>query len=46
MVISIDKADYKGEYVINLRFSDGVERSIDFGNFLETRLNFVFGRCF
>ena len=30
MVVSIDKADYKGDYVINLRFSDGVERNIDF----------------
>ncbi len=34
MVISIDKANYKGDYVINLRFSDGVERDIDFSNFL------------
>jgi hypothetical protein len=30
MVVSIEKADYKGDYVINLRFSDGVERNIDF----------------
>lgn len=39
MVISIDKAEYKGEYVINLHFSDGVERNIDFGDFLRKAKN-------
>jgi hypothetical protein len=39
MVVSILKADYKGEYLINLQFSDGVERNIDFGNFLKKAKN-------
>jgi DUF971 family protein len=39
MVISIDKADYIGEYKIKLFFSDGVERIIDFSNFLKTAKN-------
>lgn len=39
MVISIEKADYKGDYVICLRFSDGIERNIDFGNFLRNAKN-------
>ena len=39
MVISIEKADYKGDYLISLRFSDGVERIIDFGNFLRNAKN-------
>ena len=34
MVISIEKAEYKGDYVIHLKFSDGFERDIDFSNFL------------
>lgn len=34
MVVSIEKAEYKKDYVINLQFSDGVERDIDFGEFL------------
>ncbi|MBN1924427.1 MAG: DUF2442 domain-containing protein [Prolixibacteraceae bacterium] len=34
MVISIERADYKGDYNIALRFSDGIERNIDFSNFL------------
>ena len=39
MVISIDKAEYKGDYIIHLKFSDGVERDIDFGNFLNKAKN-------
>lgn len=39
MVISIEKADYKGDYLIGLRFSDGLERTIDFGNFLRKAKN-------
>ena len=33
MVISIDKADYVGEYKIKFLFSDRVERLIDFSGF-------------
>lgn len=39
MVISIEQANYKGAYVINLRFSDGIERDIDFSTFLENAKN-------
>lgn len=39
MVVSIDKADYIGDYVINLQFSDGVERNIDFSGFLQNAKN-------
>ncbi len=39
MVVSIEKAEYKGDYIINLQFSDGVERNIDFGNFLRNARN-------
>lgn len=39
MVVSIEKADYKGDYIISLRFSDGVERNIDFSNFLQNAKN-------
>lgn len=34
MVISIDKAKYTGDYKIELHFSDGVTKVIDFSNFL------------
>jgi DUF971 family protein len=34
MVISINKAEYLGEYEIKVSFSDGVERVIDFSKFL------------
>lgn len=34
MVISIQKAEYAGEYKIKLLFSDGVERLVDFSGFL------------
>lgn len=39
MVISIDKAVYKSDYIINIKFSDGVERNIDFGDFLKNAKN-------
>jgi hypothetical protein len=39
MVISIEKAEYKGDYMIILQFSDGVERNIDFGDFLRKAKN-------
>lgn len=39
MVVSIEKAEYKGDYVIHLRFTDGVERNIDFSNFLQNAKN-------
>ena len=39
MIVSIEKAEYKGDYIINLRFLDGVERSIDFSNFLQRAKN-------
>jgi len=39
MAISIIKADYLGEYKIRLSFSDGVEKAIDFSNFLTNARN-------
>lgn len=39
MIVSINKADYRGNYVINLQFSDGVERNIDFNSFLQNAKN-------
>ena len=39
MVISIISAEYTGEYKIKLTFSDGVEREIDFGSFLNSAKN-------
>ena len=39
MVISINKADYIGEYKIRFLFSDGVEREIDFSGFLKNARN-------
>jgi hypothetical protein len=39
MVISIEKAEYKGDYVIHLKFSDGIERDVDFSNFLTKAKN-------
>jgi len=35
MVISIDKAEYIGDYKIRFSFSDGIERVIDFDSFLK-----------
>lgn len=39
MVITINKADYIGEYKIKFSFSDGVERLIDFSGFLNNAKN-------
>ena len=39
LVISINNADYIGDYKINFTFSDGVERIIDFSNFLNKARN-------
>ena len=39
MVISINKADYIGDYKIKFLFSDGVERLIDFAGFLQNVKN-------
>jgi len=39
MVISINKADYVGDYKIKFIFSDGVERLIDFSSFLNNARN-------
>ena len=39
MVISIDKAEYVGEYKIQFSFSDRVERLIDFSGFLKNAKN-------
>ncbi len=39
MVISINKADYVGEYKIKFLFSDGIERLIDFSDFLKNAKN-------
>ncbi|MBV5283169.1 MAG: DUF2442 domain-containing protein [Paludibacter sp.] len=35
MVISIIKAEYIREYNIHFSFSDGIEKTIDFSNFLK-----------
>lgn len=39
MVISINKAEYLGEYKIQFFFSDGTEQLIDFSNFLNMAKN-------
>jgi hypothetical protein len=39
MVITIDRADYKGDYVISIHFSDGVKKNIDFREFLQNAKN-------
>lgn len=39
MVIFIDKAEYIAEYKIKFLFSDGIERLIDFSNFLKSAKN-------
>jgi hypothetical protein len=39
MVIFIDKAEYIAEYKIKFLFSDGIERLIDFSNFLNNAKN-------
>lgn len=39
MVIAINNADYVGEYKIKFLFSDGIERMIDFSDFLKNAKN-------
>lgn len=39
MTISIQKANYLGEYKIIFKFSDGVSKTIDFVNFLKKSKN-------
>jgi len=39
LVISVNKADYVGEYKIKLTFSDGLERLLDFSSFLNSAKN-------
>jgi hypothetical protein len=39
MVVNIQKAEYKGDYKIYFQFSDGVEQTIDFGDFLSKAKN-------
>lgn len=39
MTTSINKAEYVGEYKIRLSFSDGIERLIDFSDFLNNSKN-------
>jgi hypothetical protein len=39
MVISIISADYIRDYKINLTFSDGIVRVVDFGPFLRSAKN-------
>lgn len=39
MVISINKAEYLGDYKIQFSFSDGLERLIDFSDFLNKAKN-------
>ena len=39
MVVSIQKADYLGEYKISFQFSDGINKTIDFEGFLKKAKN-------
>jgi hypothetical protein len=39
MVISIRKATYKGNYKIEILFSDGVNKVVDFESFLKSSKN-------
>ncbi|MFZ4414645.1 MAG: DUF2442 domain-containing protein [Bacteroidales bacterium] len=39
MIISIQEISYKGDYKINFLFSDGVEKMIDFEDFLKKSKN-------
>ena len=39
MIVSIQKAEYLGEYRINFQFSDGIEKTIDFGEFIKKAKN-------
>lgn len=39
MVILIDEAEYIGGYIIHVKFSDGIEKNIDFSEFLKNAKN-------
>lgn len=39
MVINIQKAEYRGNFKIHLLFSDGVEQTVDFMEFLSRSKN-------
>ena len=39
MILSIDNAEYKGDYIISIKFSDGTKRNIDFSTFLKSANN-------
>lgn len=39
VTVDINKASYKGDYKINFLFSDGIERTIDFADFLKRAKN-------
>ncbi len=39
MVIGIEKAEYVNGYKIHIQFSDGVEQTVDFENFLKEAKN-------
>ena len=39
MVVSIEKAEYLGEYKIQFLFNDGKRNIIDFKSFIETAIN-------
>ena len=39
MIVSIQKADYLGEYRIKFQFSDGIEKTIAFWEFLKKAKN-------
>jgi hypothetical protein len=39
MVISVQKAEYKGSFKIVILFSDGIERTVEFESFLKQAKN-------
>ncbi len=39
MLIDVEHAEYIDKYRLNLRFSNGTEKTVDFGNFLSGSLN-------
>ena len=39
MLISIISAEYIGNYQLNISFSDGIKKNIDFSNFLKQAKN-------
>lgn len=39
VIVSIDQAEYLNGYIIRVSFSDGIQRDIDFSNFLQSAKN-------